>query len=231
MFDRISSRYDRLNAVLSAGTFNFWHARLLDESRCPRGGSVVDLGTGTGEVLLRFCRRFDISKGVGIDISEKMLEIARRKAARAGLSDRLTFLNRPAEETGLDGAFDCATTAFVLRNVDDLGALFREMARLVKPGGTVLALELTVPQNRFLRLPYGAFIRHLLPAAGGFLTGERGAYRYLGESILRFPVPEVITGMMTSAGIRDAQAISLTGGIATLFTGKTLDKKAHLIVK
>jgi demethylmenaquinone methyltransferase/2-methoxy-6-polyprenyl-1,4-benzoquinol methylase len=219
MFDRISPRYDRLNAILSVGTFNRWHARLLKESCCPSGGTVVDLGTGTGEVLLRFCRRFDISKGVGVDISEKMLEVARRKAARAGLAGRLEFLNRPAEATGLSDTFDCAVTAFVLRNVDDPALLFREMARLVKPGGTVLALDLTMPAGRFLRNLYRPYLTCLLPMIGAFCTGEGDAYGYLASSILQFPPSEQVIAVMRSAGIKDPSAIPLSGGIATLFKG------------
>jgi len=219
MFDRISPHYDRLNAVLSVCTFNGWHERLLRESGCPRQGTVVDLGTGTGEVLVRFCRRFDIAKGVGVDVSEKMLEIARGKAARAGFGGRLEFLNRPAENTGLAGGFDCATAAFVLRNVDDIGALFREMVRLVRPGGTVLALELTVPANKLLRAMYRPYLMRILPAVGALLTGEGDAYRYLADSIVRFPPPGQILSIMKSAGIADPAAVPLSGGIATLFKG------------
>ncbi|HRZ86858.1 MAG TPA: ubiquinone/menaquinone biosynthesis methyltransferase [bacterium] len=221
MFDRIARWYDFLNAALSLGVVYVWRARLLREAECPRGGSVVDLCTGTGKVLEGFLKRSGIASGVGIDLSPGMLRVAAEKARKEGNAGRLRYVNALAEKPPVrDGAFDRATIAFGLRNVRDVEQVFRAMAASVREGGKVIALELTLPRNSFLQGLYRRYLRALLPLVGGAVTGNRDAYDYLTETILAIPESGVIAGMMARAGLRNVRIIPLAFGSATLFIGE-----------
>ncbi|HCT64189.1 MAG TPA: hypothetical protein DIC60_02765, partial [Lachnospiraceae bacterium] len=145
-FDNISKEYDLLNGILSFGVYKLWHKRVMKESGLNIGGSVIDFCTGTGELLLKFNRKFKLSKGIGIDISPQMLKIAKEKIDGLKLNNHLKLYEVSAEKTGLDEKAGCSTIAFALRNVKDVGIVFAEMARVTKDGGKILALELTTPR-------------------------------------------------------------------------------------
>lgn len=220
-FDNISKEYDLLNGILSFGVYKLWHRRVMKESGLKKGGSVVDFCTGTGELLLKFNKRFDLSKGVGIDVSPQMLKIAKEKIDGLKLNNHIKLYEVPAENTGLDEKADCSTIAFALRNVKDVGAVFTEMVRVTKnDGGKVLALELTTPRKKIIKGFYKLYLKKIMPLVGNLFSGNREAYKYLGESIINFPEPEVILELMKKAGLKNTKAISLTFGAATLFVGE-----------
>lgn len=219
-FDSISGEYDLLNGILSIGIYRLWHRRVMKESGLKEGGSIIDFCTGTGELLLKFSKKFKLSKGTGIDISSEMLKITKEKIDKENLDKTLLLYEVPAENTGLNEKADCSTIAFALRNVKDVGAVFTEMARVTKDGGKVLALELTTPRRKILKGPYKLYLKKVMPLIGKIFAGNMEAYKYLGESIINFPEAEIILRLMENAGLKNAKAIPLTFGAATLFVGE-----------
>jgi demethylmenaquinone methyltransferase / 2-methoxy-6-polyprenyl-1,4-benzoquinol methylase len=218
MFARIARRYDRTNSVLSWGRHHAWRRRAVELAQPPRGGSVLDVATGTGDLALEFRRQVG-PKGrvVGVDFCAPMLDVARVKAERQGLAaefhegDALR-LNFP------DGVFDVASIGFGIRNVDDPGQCLEEMARVVRPGGRVVVLEFGQPDG-VIRWPY-AYSRVVIPVVGGLLTGQRDAYDYLRRTSATFPSGDEFLELMHSTGrFVDARATPLTGGIAFAYVG------------
>ncbi len=209
MFSQIAPRYDLVNRLLSLGLDRGWRRRAVRELGLNPGDPVIDLCCGTGDLSadLRPARV------VGVDFAEPMLARARVKFPE------LTFLQADALDVPLPAeSFEAATVAFGLRNVEDLGALWREMARLVRPGGRVLSLELTRP-NGLLGLLHSFYLQVVVPLVGGVVSGDFAAYRYLARTIARFIPPEEIAQSMGENGLVNVRVISLAGGIATLHVG------------
>jgi len=220
MFSSIAPRYDVANRVLSAGVDVRWRRLAVQESGAAPGARVLDCATGTGDLALAL--RAAVEPGgtvVGMDFCAAMLEPAREKARRAGWPDvrfevaDVLALPYPA------GAFDIATIAFGIRNVDDSVRCLQEMARVVRPGGRVLVLEFGQPRGVWGAL-YRSYSRTVLPAVGGLLTGNRSAYTYLPRTAAAFPAGERFLEVMRRAGTFSAcRARSLTGGIAFIYVG------------
>jgi demethylmenaquinone methyltransferase/2-methoxy-6-polyprenyl-1,4-benzoquinol methylase len=193
-----------------------WRRRLVRESAIRSGEKVLDVCTGTGDVLLEFARRVPGCGGTGLDFSEGML----RKARTKGLSGDFRFKQGDALKLPFKaGAFHSSCMAFGLRNVTDVVQSFREMKRVTRPGRRVLALELTRPQGLLLRALYFPYLKFYLPLMGRLISGNSEAYRYLRDTIQGFFTPRQVTGFMREAGLSDVAAIPLSGGIATLYVG------------
>ncbi len=220
-FDDIAPTYDLLNHLLSLGCDFAWRRRVV--LQLPRRGSlrIVDLATGTGDLPIALLRQGgDIAEVVGLDISEPMLNIARRKTRRRGLADRVRFLYDDATHTSLPGdSFDAVTMAFGIRNTPDVGKTLAEMHRLLRPGGTAAILEFSLPGNRLVRGSYLAYLRIVVPFVGGLISGNRRAYRYLDESIEAFHGPDAFCRLMGQAGFSQVQAVPLTWGVASVYSG------------
>ncbi len=221
MFDRIASTYDFLNHFLSLGRDHSWRRRAAG---CLTGRGplrLVDLATGTGDLAIALLReRSDISEVVALDASEKMLSIARRKIRKRGFADRVRFLCDDATQTSLpDDSFDTATMAFGIRNTADVVKTLGEIYRLLKPGGTAVILEFSLPGNRIVRGCYLAYLRFAVPLVGALVSGDRRAYRYLNRSIEAFHGPDVFCAMMERAGFSEVVAMPLTWGVASVYTG------------
>src|SRR3954447_152202 len=181
MFDRIASVYDLMNSVMTAGMHQRWRERAVDMAVVGPGSRALDVATGTGDLAIALRERgADV---VGIDFAEQMLEIARRKAPElrfeTGNALALAFA---------DDEFDAATVGFGARNFDDLDQGLREMARVVKPGGRVVVLEITTPQRPPLSLFFRLWFDRLVPLMGR-VGGDADAYTYLPNSVRRFPGP------------------------------------------
>lgn len=221
MFSSIAPRYDVTNVVLSLGVDRLWRRVAVRESGAGVGARVLDCATGTGDLALALRRAVGPSGSVvGMDFCAAMLGPAREKARRAGLED-IRFeegdalaLRYPA------GAFDVATIAFGIRNVDDPVRCLKEMARVVRPGGRVVVLEFGQPKGLWGAL-YRLYSRALMPAVGGLLTGNRAAYAYLPRTAAAFPAGERFLALMDEAAAFSARrAVSLSGGIAYVYVGE-----------
>lgn len=220
MFSIITPRYDLLNRLLSGGLDQGWRRRVVALSRVGEGQHALDVCAGTGDLSAMLAGRVGQGgEAVGVDFCEDMLGVARRKYARPRYP-HLRFLQGDAHDLPFDAdRFDTATMAFGLRNLSNPRKGFEEMRRVVRPGGTVLVLELTRPSG-WLQLLYYPYLFVVLPLLGGLISGSFVAYRYLAKSIAEFLPPQRVLDQMREAGLRDTRAIPLCGGIATIFFGE-----------
>ncbi len=221
MFDRISHRYDLLNRTLSLGFDIAWRNRLARHLPERDNLTVLDLATGTADVLLTMDRKSGrVAHGLGIDMAGKMLEIGRQKIAEQGVDDRLRLVRADATLTPFhDRTFDAVSIAFGIRNLVSVPTGLSEMYRLLKPGGRALILEFSLPSNRLIRRIYLWYFRHVLPRLGGAVSGDSYAYQYLNKTVETFPYGEEFLHLMRNAGFQDTRAYPLTFGIATLYSG------------
>jgi demethylmenaquinone methyltransferase/2-methoxy-6-polyprenyl-1,4-benzoquinol methylase len=220
MFDRIAPRYDLLNRLLSLGIDRRWRRFAVRQLAVPKGGKVLDIATGTGDVALEIGRQTasDV-KIVGSDFTQGMLVLGRGKIAESPFRDRIVLVNAPCESMPHpDGVFDGITIAFGIRNVVDRQKGLDEMARVLKPGGRVVILEFATPRNSLFRTVYHFYFRRVLPWLGGVVS-QRSAYQYLPDSVLEFPDRETFKEMMEEAGFENVQIHDLTGGIAAVHVG------------
>jgi demethylmenaquinone methyltransferase/2-methoxy-6-polyprenyl-1,4-benzoquinol methylase len=220
MFSEIAPRYDFLNHLLSLNIDKYWRWQTVRRAPPQGSGPVLDLCTGTGDLALAYARH-NRCPVVAADFCPEMLAIGRQKAARAGLSDRITFVEADAQRLPFgDEQFQLVTIAFGLRNVTDTDTGLREMARVCRPGGKVAILEFSMPRRRPLRQVYGWYFRHVLPRIGQTLSrNASSAYNYLPESVDEFPSYEALTERMRSAGLEQNRFTPLTFGTATLYVG------------
>ncbi len=220
MFDDIAPRYDLLNRLLSFGIDRRWRRRAVGQLRVPADGRVLDVATGTGDVALEIARQTAPSvRIVGADFTQGMLVRGHAKVAASPHAGRIVLVNAACEALPCrERCFDGVTIAFGIRNVVDRAAGLREMARVLNPGGRLVILEFATPTNPLFRAVYLGYFHHLLPRLGGLLS-RRSAYQYLPESVQGFPDRQAFLAMMAEAGLRDLQAIDLTGGIAVIYVG------------
>jgi len=218
MFDRIAPRYDLLNRVLSAGIDVRWRRRCIDETGAAK--RVLDVCSGTGDLLIEFLRRHPAHHGLGVDLSIGMLTRGADKLRRHGLADRGQMTGGDAERLPVrSGSMDAVTVAFGIRNVGEPLAALREMHRVLRPGGRALILEFSMPEGT-LGAAYRMYFTHVLPRIGGWVSGDAGAYAYLPASVARFARPEGFGALMRDAGFDRVAWHALTGGIAHLYIGE-----------
>jgi len=211
MFDRIAGVYDLLNTVMTAGMHQRWRERAVELAQVDTGSRALDVATGTGDLAVAL--RAAGAEVVGCDFSEEMLERARRKepSTRFEWADALDL---PYE----DDSFDAATVGFGARNFSDLGRGLGEMARVVRPGGRVVVLEITTPQKPPLSTFFALWFDRVVPTLGR-LAGEETAYSYLPSSVKRFPDPEALAGELAAAGLEDIRWVLTAGGIIAIHAG------------
>jgi demethylmenaquinone methyltransferase/2-methoxy-6-polyprenyl-1,4-benzoquinol methylase len=222
MFGRIAGRYDFLNHLLSLGIDHYWRHRAV--RLVPPAGPlpILDVCTGTGDLALAYDRA---AKGrvpiVAADFCHEMLAIGRKKAAAAGASDRVTFIEADAQALPLPaGAFQIVCVAFGLRNVADTDTGLAEMVRVAAPGGRVAVLEFSTPTRQPVQAIYGWYFRHVLPRIGKLLArNSADAYAYLPASVGEFPQGEALLQRMRAAGLSELRRYPLTLGVATLYVG------------
>lgn len=223
LFDDIAPNYDRLNHIMSLNIDKSWRRkavrRIADEKRPLQ---VLDLATGTGDFAIAIARKLSPGSSViGIDLSEKMLAIGSTKVLEAELSDRVTLQQGNAEALSFaDGTFDRVSVAFGVRNYEDRQGGLREACRVLKPGGRLIILELSSPDNRLLLALYKWYALKVLPHIGGRISGSRSAYTYLPESVLQFPKPAEFLPMLHNAGFSKCSVKNLTFGICRMYTAE-----------
>jgi demethylmenaquinone methyltransferase/2-methoxy-6-polyprenyl-1,4-benzoquinol methylase len=215
MFDRIARRYDLVNTVLSGGTDGGWRRRAARETGLQAGGSALDVACGSGKLTAQLARIAGRDgRVVGLDFSPQMLEIARRE--HRGIE----FLEGDALNLPLDSAsFDASTIAFGLRNLADPVRGLREMQRVLKPGGLSVVLEFVRPPKNLVGGAYRIYLRTLLPAIGGALSGQPAAYRYLSDTVDSYRSPEELREMAAAAGWSDVTYQGLAMGTVGILTG------------
>jgi demethylmenaquinone methyltransferase/2-methoxy-6-polyprenyl-1,4-benzoquinol methylase len=224
MFDRIARLYDPMNTVMTAGLHHHWRRRAADLAGVGAGARALDVATGTGDLAFELATR--VGPGgevVATDFSEPMLERARAKtAARSIGGARLRFETANALALPYrDGEFDTATVGFGARNFSDLQRGIDEMARVVRPGGRVVVLEITTPRRAPLSIFYRLWFDRAVPALGR-VAGDAQAYSYLPTSVRRFPPPEELCAVMWSSGLRAIRYLLTAGGIIALHVGEVL---------
>lgn len=218
MFDQISPRYDLLNHLLSLNSDVLWRRKAVERLGPVR--RVLDVCSGTGDMAFELRRRWG-AEVVGSDFAYRMLEIGLAKARRKSLDGPISFQQADALRLPFkDASFDAATVSFGIRNVVDAPRGIGEMARVTRPGGKVLILEFTLPSNALLRWGYLAYFGNVLPRIGRMIArSEIDAYRYLPDSVAKWPSPDDLKRRMEAAGLRDVAYDLLFGGVAAIHIG------------
>lgn len=227
MFDSIAPAYDLMNGVMTLGLHRVWRDEALRlatlalrENGIGTPASVIDIATGTGDVAFSLARRFPETEITGIDISPGMLAIARRKLAEDDRKTAGRIRFQKADCLALpfaDDSFQLATVAYGVRNFEHLLLGYREMLRVLAPGGVLCVIELSRPANRFTGALYDLYSRILIPAAGRIVSGDRRAYSYLPESIAAAPQRKDMAKVMARAGFSRCRWKSLSFGAVTIY--------------
>jgi demethylmenaquinone methyltransferase / 2-methoxy-6-polyprenyl-1,4-benzoquinol methylase len=211
MFDRIARIYDPVNTVMTAGMHHAWRRRAADLTGVGPGSRALDVATGTGDLAVELASRG--AAVTGMDFSPAMLELAGAKAPEIEFEEGDALALRYG-----DAEFDAVTVGFGARNFADLDRGLREMARVTKPGGRVVVLEITTPEHPPLSWFFRAWFDRIVPLLGR-VAGDSDAYTYLPNSVRRFPGPEALGGRMAEAGLIDVRWILTAGGIIAIHSG------------
>jgi len=219
MFDSIAPAYDFMNRAMTMGIDRIWRRRAVDRvaARCP--ADIVDVASGTGDLAIAMARRLPSARILGIDLSEGMLEIGRRKAAEAVPDAAVSFMTGDCLDLPLaDASADVVTVAYGVRNFADIAGGYREMLRVLRPGGMLAVLELSVPTSPLVRPLYNFYTKRIIPAAGRVVSHDTSAYSYLPESIAAVAQGREMLALMEEAGFADCAFRSFTFGTCTLYT-------------
>jgi demethylmenaquinone methyltransferase/2-methoxy-6-polyprenyl-1,4-benzoquinol methylase len=223
MFAQVAQRYDRANRILSCGVDLWWRRRLVKSVRTYQPARILDLATGSGDVAFALAR--GLAPGVritGMDFCQPMLEVALAKQIIAGDPRLATVTFAPGDGLNLplpDASFEAVTIAFGLRNMADRARALAEMRRVLVPGGWLHVMEFSQPAP-WLRPFYYFYMRRISPRIAGLVTGEPAAYRYLCDSIEKFPDCAGLATEISAAGFARVRATSLTGGMVAIHTGQ-----------
>jgi demethylmenaquinone methyltransferase / 2-methoxy-6-polyprenyl-1,4-benzoquinol methylase len=221
MFDRIAGPYDMMNRVMTAGLDRRWRELAAEATGLGNGANALDACCGTGDLTLALARL--VGRGgqvTGLDFSREMLERARKKAREANAAEIAWVQGDATAMPFADNSFSAATIGFGLRNLPDPEQGLRELARVVRPGGSVVVLEITQPSSGPLKPFYGVWFDRVVPAIGRVF--DSSAYSYLPASVRRFPPPDELGEMFWRAGMRDVRYRLLASGIVALHTGEVV---------
>ncbi|MGE5424887.1 MAG: bifunctional demethylmenaquinone methyltransferase/2-methoxy-6-polyprenyl-1,4-benzoquinol methylase UbiE [Syntrophothermus sp.] len=219
MFDDISPRYDFLNHFLSFGTDFHWRAKFVRMLAKHHPDIILDIATGTGDLAIAMMK-IKPEKVIGMDISEKMLEVGKRKIKLKNLDQMIELKKGDAENLPFpDETFDAVTVAFGVRNYEDLEKGLSEMRRILKPGGVMQILEFSKPGSAIVRGFYGLYSAIVIPLAGKIISGNKNAYTYLPESVAAFPSGNQFLEIMKKTGMNNLVHTPLTFGIASVYSG------------
>ncbi len=221
VFHSVAAKYDIMNDLMSAGVHRIWKRFTIELSGVRAGDKVLDIAGGTGDLSYKFSRLVG-SEGLVVlaDINDSMLKVGRDRLLDRGVAGNLVVSQADAQFLPFeDNSFDCITIAFGLRNVTDKALALRSMLRVLKPGGRLLVLEFSKPQNTMLEKVYDAYSFKILPFIGKVITDDADSYRYLAESIRMHPDQETLKNMMVEAGFEETKFYNMTGGIVALHKG------------
>lgn len=223
MFDAIAPAYDLMNTAMTFGLHRWWRNRALRLVTAEHPRAVLDVATGTGDVAFALWRRCRPERIVGMDLSEGMLAVARRKLAGMDEDTQRAISFEQGDSLAMrygDATFDAVTVAYGVRNFERLEDGLREMQRVLRPGGQLCIIELSQPRQRLTRALYTFYSRRLIPLVGRMVSGDSRAYTYLPESIAAAPQRDDMTALMRRAGFEGCRWRSLTFGAVTIYTAR-----------
>jgi demethylmenaquinone methyltransferase/2-methoxy-6-polyprenyl-1,4-benzoquinol methylase len=220
MFDDIAFKYDFLNRFLSAGIDIKWRKKAIKQLSNLAPKKILDVATGTADVALMASGILRPEKIVGIDISEGMLEVGRKKIEKAGLQHIIELLNGDSETINFeDSSFDAVTVAFGVRNFQHLEKGLSEIYRVLKPGGKLVVLEFSKPKMPGVKGMYNLYMKIVCPNVGKLFSKNRNAYKYLDESIQKFPEGNNFTNILDNLGYKNSYCKTLSLGICSIYCG------------
>jgi demethylmenaquinone methyltransferase / 2-methoxy-6-polyprenyl-1,4-benzoquinol methylase len=221
LFATIARRYDLINDIQSFGLHRLWKRRVIQLARPQPGERALDLCCGTGDLTLALAKRgADVT---GLDFSEAMLQVAKEKSARLAQRSetKIEFIRGDAQQIPFaDGSFDVLTIGYGLRNLADLDAGLRDMWRVTKPGGRLVALEFGKPENSAWRGIYFSYLKFMLPIFGKIFCGNSAAYAYILESLNHYPAQQAMAAKMTELGWRNVRVLNLMGGVMSIHSAE-----------
>ena len=223
MFDEIAPEYDKLNHIMSFDIDRYWRKLAVKEIVSKHKKlDVLDVACGTGDFAIEIAKKAVPGSTItGIDISNGMLEIGKEKIKASGLDHMIRFEEGDCENIKFqNNQFDRISVAFGVRNFEHLEKGLMEMHRVLKPAGKAVILELSVPENKFLLSLYKLYAMHILPAIGGAISGNKGAYKYLPSSVLKFPKSEKFKKIMLDCGFREVKSKAFTFGTCRMYIGE-----------
>lgn len=218
MFDKISGNYDGLNRVISFGIDVKWRKKVVNLVENTNPKNVLDIATGTGDLAINLART-GAKEIVGLDISEGMLSVGRKKIKEKNLQDKITMVQADSEALPFeDNSFDAITVAFGVRNFENLEKGLLEIQRVLRPGGIFVILETSVPTKFPFKQGYKFYSKYLLPIIGKLFSKDKMAYSYLSESAAVFPYGEELNNILRESGFSNVEDKPQTFGVATIYT-------------
>lgn len=220
MFDSIAPAYDFMNRAMTLGIDRWWRRVAVNMVRRTKPQHILDVATGTGDFAIDLYCKIKPQSIVGIDLSQGMLDVARKKIAKRELDGHITVQQADCLDMPFgEATFSAVTVAFGVRNFEHLLQGYQQMYRVLKPGGMICAIELSTPQNPVTRWFYDLYTLHIIPWIGALKSHDRNAYRYLPQSIAAVPQGNDMLAIMRRAGFDNCKVRSLTLGTCSIYTG------------
>lgn len=221
IFNDIAPKYDLLNHLLSMNIDKGWRRKAMKYIGEDEKGHLLDVACGTGDFSIA-ANKAGVKQVTGIDISANMVEIGRKKVHELGLDHCIDLRSGDSEQMEFQsGTFDVVTVAFGVRNFEHLELGLREMQRVLRPGGKVIILEFSMPEHFPMKQLYKFYFRYILPTLGGWISGNKGAYTYLPESVMKFPQGQTFLDILSKCGFEKPIQRKLSFGIASIYVGKS----------
>jgi demethylmenaquinone methyltransferase/2-methoxy-6-polyprenyl-1,4-benzoquinol methylase len=221
MFDNIAGRYDFLNRMLSAGIDVNWRKKAISQLKKEKPKEILDVATGTADMAIMACRILDPEKIIGIDISEQMLELGRKKVEKEGFNRFIQLQTGDCETINFsNNSFDAVMVAFGVRNFENLGNGLKEMLRVLKPGGKLVVLEFSKPSIKIFRSLYYLYMGIVAPEVARWFSQNKISYEYLNQSAKLFPDRQQFVDILNNAGYSDTSYKPLSAGICCIYSGR-----------